>query len=124
MSKQPKIAVLKTNPNDVFSDYKKLMHLAEYQKALKKQYETIIKLNLSWTLYYPACSTEPWQLDAVLRTMQADGYMGGHIDRYKKIIPVEHRTVVTDVMEGARQNKWLPILPKRPYSRYMSLNAK
>ncbi|MBW2964388.1 DUF362 domain-containing protein [Candidatus Woesearchaeota archaeon] len=105
MSKEkPKIAVLKTTPQTVVQDYSRLMHLAEYQKAIRKEHETILKLNLSWSMYYPACSTEPWQLEGVLKTLVDDGYQNIH--------PVENRTVVTDVWKGARGNKWLPVLKK------------
>jgi len=99
-----KVAALKTSPRTVVNDYGKLMRLASYKKAIKKQKETILKLNLSWSLYYPACSTEPWQLEGVLKTLLDDGY--------KKIHPVENRTVVTDVWKGAKGNKWLPVLKK------------
>lgn len=102
--KNSKVAVIKTQPNRVLEDYARVMKLAEYDKALPKQYETILKLNLSWSLYYPACSTEPWQLDGVLKTMTADGY--------KKIHPVENKTVVTKPWKGAKGNKWLPVLEK------------
>jgi uncharacterized protein (DUF362 family) len=64
----------------------------------------VLKINLSWSLYYPACSTEPWQLEGVLKTLVGDGY--------KNIHPVENRTVVTDVWKGAKGNKWLPVLKK------------
>lgn len=100
--KRPIVSVLKTSPNTILDDYYKLMHLAEYEKHMPKDIATILKLNLSWTLYYPACSTQPWQLEGVLRTMMQDGY--------KDIIPVENKTVVTKPVKGARLNKWLPIL--------------
>lgn len=103
---KPKVAVLKTSPNTVLEDYRRLMHLAEYEKILPKDRETIIKLNLSWSLYFPASSTEPWQLEGVLKTLVEDGY-----DR-SKILPVENRTVVTDPWKGARLNGWLPVLEK------------
>ncbi len=98
------VAVLKTNPQTVLQDYTKLMHLAEYEKFLQKKYETILKLNLSWSLYYPACSTEPWQLDGVLKTLIEDGY--------KNLHAVENKTVVTKPWKGAEGNKWLPVLQK------------
>ncbi len=102
--KNSKVAVIKTQPNRVIEDYARVMKLAEYEKFLPKQYETILKLNLSWSLYYPACSTEPWQLDGVLKTMTEDGY--------KKIHPVENKTVVTKPWKGAKGNKWLGVLEK------------
>jgi len=99
-----KVVVLKTNPRNVIEDYQKLMDVAEYKKFVPKNKETIIKLNLSWSLYYPACSTEPWQLDAVLKKFTNDGY--------KKLYVVENKTVVTDPWKGALLNKWLPIIEK------------
>jgi len=101
---KPIISVLKTTPKTVLKDYSKLMHLAEYKKFLPKNKELLLKLNLSWSLYYPACSTEPWQLEGVLKTLINDGY--------KKIHAVENKTVVTKPWKGAKGNKWLPILKK------------
>lgn len=102
--KKPVVSIIKTSPKTYMKDYAKLMRSAGYKKEIKKRYETLIKLNLSWSLFYPACSTPPWQLDAVLNTLKKDGY--------KKIIPVENKTVVTNPWKGARQNKWLPIIEK------------
>jgi len=101
---KPIVSVVKTTPKNVLEDYNKLMHLAKYQKFLPKDKELILKLNLSWSLYYPACSTEPWQLEGVLKTLIDDGY--------KKIHAVENKTVVTKPWKGAKGNKWLPVLKK------------
>jgi uncharacterized protein (DUF362 family) len=99
-----KVAILKTSPRTAIEDYNRLMYLAEYDKFLSKENKTIIKLNLSWSLYYPACSTSPWQLEGVLKTLRDDSY--------KDIIAVENQTVVTHPWKGAYYNKWLPILNK------------
>jgi uncharacterized protein (DUF362 family) len=101
---KPIVSVLKTSPDKVISDYSKLMNLADYKKVISKDVNTILKLNLSWSLYYPACSTEPWQLEGVLKTLQEDGF------KNKKTIAVENQTVVTSPWKGAYGNKWLPIL--------------
>jgi uncharacterized protein (DUF362 family) len=100
----PKVAVSKTSPTTVIEDYGRLMHLAEHERFLPKENKTIIKLNLSWTWFYPACSTPPWQLEGVLRTLREDGY--------KDIVAVENQTVVTHPWKGAYYNKWLPVLKK------------
>ena len=100
--KTSKIAILKTTPKTILDDYKKLMNLAEYKKTLPKSSKTIIKINLSWSLYYPSCSTPPWQLDAVLKTLKDD--------KYKDILPVENQTVVTHPWKGAYLNKWLQVM--------------
>ncbi len=99
-----KVAVLKTSPSTVLEDYSKLMDLAEYKKFVKKENETILKLNLSWSLYYPACSTQPWQLDGVLKKLVNDESKGLHA--------VENETVVTDLIKGVKQNKWANILKR------------
>jgi len=104
MPKSSRVVVLKTSPKTVLDDYSRLLHTAQYDRFISKQHETILKLNLSWSLYYPACSTEPWQLEGVLRTMITDGYSGLH--------PVENKTVVTKPWKGAEGNKWLGVLDK------------
>ena len=98
------VVVLKTTPKTVLEDYSKLMLTANYQEYLPKNKKTIIKLNLSWSLYFPACSTEPWQLEGVLKTLREDGYTD--------IVAMENKTVVTNPRKGAHQNKWLNILNK------------
>jgi len=99
-----KVVVLKTSPQTVISDYSKLLRLAEYQNHISKNQDTVIKLNLSWTLYYPACSSQPWQLEGVVKTLLEDGF------RREKVFPLENKTVVTDPLEGAVNNLWSPIL--------------
>ena len=84
------VAVLRTRPDTVVEDYGRLLRLARYQSALPRDGELLVKLNLSWTKYFPACSTQPWQLDGVVRALLEDGY------RPERIHPVENKTVVTN----------------------------
>lgn len=97
-----KVAVLKTRPETVIQDYKTLLELIEYDKILEKKKEVLLKLNLSWSLYFPSCSTQPWQLDGVLDVLTKD----------YRILPVENKTVVTDPQKGIEKNKWLSIFKK------------
>ncbi len=99
-----RVGILRTSPESVVKDYPKLMRVVEYESFLDKNVKTILKLNLSWTLFFPACSTPPWQLEGVLRTLKED--------RYNDILAVENQTVVTHPWKGAYYNKWLPILKK------------
>ena len=103
---RPKVAVLRTLPRSVVNDFQRVMHLAEYENVLRKDIPTLIKLNLSWTKYFPSCSSEPWQVEGVVRTLLEDGF------QKEKLIPVENKTVVTNPVKGARNNKWAPILEK------------
>ncbi len=101
-----KVVVLKTTPENVLNDYRKLMHLAQYQQVISRDIPTVLKLNLSWSTYYPACSSPPWQFEGVVRTMLEDGFTP------ERILPAENKTVVTDTRKGARSNRWLGILKK------------
>ena len=100
----PRVAVLKTSPETVLDDYGELMHMVGYRDFLPAEYETIIKLNLSWTKYFPSCSSQPWQLEGVVRTLLRDGWEPA------KLLPVENKTVVTKPVLGARNNRWMPVL--------------
>ena len=98
------VAVVRTRPETVIEDYGRVMRLVKYDQTLPRDQDLILKLNLSWTKYFPACSSQPWQVDGILTTLLADGY-----DR-RRILPVENKTVVTNPIEGCRNNKWLPVL--------------
>ena len=99
-----KVAILKTSPGTVIGDYNLLIHLADCDNFLLNENRLIIKLNLSWSLYYPACSTSPWQLEGVLNALWDESY--------KDIVAVENQTEVTHPKKGAYYNKWLTILNK------------
>ena len=95
-----KVAVLKTTPESVVEDYGKLMRMAGYQDVVKKDKDTILKVNISWHVYYPACSTSPWQYDGVINTLKEDGY------DLKKVFPGHNRTVVVDDKLGIKNNNY------------------
>ncbi|HET7089888.1 MAG TPA: DUF362 domain-containing protein [Anaerolineae bacterium] len=90
------VAAIKTEPGTVLEDYRKVMELAGYREALPAGNTTLLKINISWQTWYPACSTAPWQLEGVIRTLQAGGYplVGAHND-----------TVVVDTADGEVNNK-------------------
>jgi len=96
--------VIRTSPGSVLDDYRKLIELAGAEGVISKEVGTVIKLNLSWTLFYPACSTAPWQLEGLLRTLRLKGY--------EDLTAVENQTVVTHPWKGAYNNKWLPVLER------------
>ncbi len=92
-----KVAVLRTSPETVLDDIGRLMRLADYQQALPKDAPTLLKVNISWQQWYPACSTTPWQLEGVIRTLLEDGY--------SDITAAHNRTVVVDAYVGEEHNK-------------------
>ena len=58
-----RVAVVRTRPQTVLADYARVMDLAGYRDTLRRDGDTLIKLNLSWTKYFPSCSSQPWQVD-------------------------------------------------------------
>jgi len=121
------VAVLKTTPETVLEDITCVMELGGFEKALPKDVQTGLKINISWQTWYPACSSTPWQIEGVIRTLQDAGY--------KDIVGVHNDTVVVDTSDGERNNKhkyvtdkydipclylynedfeWVEYIPKRP----------
>ena len=49
-----RVAVVRTSPHTVLEDYARVMDLAGYRDTLTQDRDTLIKLNLSWTKYFPA----------------------------------------------------------------------
>jgi uncharacterized protein (DUF362 family) len=96
----------KTSPESVLEDYQHLIHRAEIEKFVSKEKDSLIKLNLSWTKYFPSCSSQPWQLEGVLSALLNKGYLKS------RLYPVENKTVVTHPVKGAENNLWTPVLDK------------
>jgi uncharacterized protein (DUF362 family) len=103
---QSRVAVLRTRPETVLDDYRTLMTMAGWETFLPRDRDTLIKLNLSWTKYFPACSSQPWQLEGVVRTLVQAGFPK------ERLFPIENKTVVTNPRKGARNNRWLPVIEK------------
>ena len=99
-----KVALLKTRPESVRSDYHELLNLAGYQDVIAKDADTGLKINISWHFFFPASSTTPWQLDGVIGAMLADGY------KKELIHGCHNRTVVIDSHLGERENKQLNVI--------------
>lgn len=103
-STRSRVAVLRTRPETVLEDYGRLMELAGMTDALPADKETLLKVNQSWQTWYPACSTAPWQLEGVVRTLLAAGY--------RNIIAAHNNTVVVDAYVGELNNKQLYVTQK------------
>jgi len=91
-----KVAMVRTRPESVVDDYARLMELVGYREILPPDLTTLLKINISWQTWYPACSTTPWQLEGVIRTLQGDGY---------DLVGVHNDTVVVDTGDGESNNK-------------------
>jgi uncharacterized protein (DUF362 family) len=125
--KASKVAVVYTRPDRVLEDIDRVLKLADYQRHMPAGPATLLKINISWQHFYPACSTTPWQLDGAIRALRGMGY--------ENLIPAQNGTVVVDSREGELKNKhgavlqrhglqsvhlnepdvpWVPFVPKRP----------
>jgi len=96
--------VIKTSPAAVLDDIGKAMRAAGSAELLSSEIRTGLKINISWQVYYPGCSTTPWQLDGVTRTLLEAGH------RPENLIGIQSRTVVVDSRVGEIKNKHLPVL--------------
>lgn len=94
-----KVAILRTSPETVVDDYGRLMRLLQYQENLPKEKETLLKINISWQIWYPGCSTPPWQLEGVIKTLLDDGYPR------ESLIAAQNRTVVVSAYLGEINNR-------------------
>jgi uncharacterized protein (DUF362 family) len=101
-----KVAVVRTRPTTVWQDVGRAMQLAEYDQHLPEAHRTGLKINVSWQVYYPGCSTTPWQLEGVIRRLLADGYEAD------ALLGIHNRTVVVDSKVGELANKHAPVLRK------------
>ena len=101
-----KVAVLRTDTQKVFADLHKLMNLVDYQKSLSSENATALKINISWHYFFPACSTNPWQLEGVIRALLKDGYAK------KKLYACHNKTVVVSAKRGERANKHKYVVDK------------
>ena len=93
-----KVAVLKTSPDTVLEDYHKLLKSIDYLDFLDKSQDVLLKINVSWHHWYPACSTTPWQLDGVIRSLLKDGYSKD------QLVSTHNRTVVVSDVKGEKKN--------------------
>jgi uncharacterized protein (DUF362 family) len=100
-----KVAVLRTSPETVVQDYARLMDLAGYRQTLPFDKQTCLRINISWHVYMPACSTTPWQMHGVIDKLKSDGY-----DVSKNLIAAQNDTVVVSCREGTVTNHLGPVL--------------
>ncbi len=98
------VTLIQTRPESVVGDVGDAMRRAGYREHLDPSAETALKINISWQHWYPACSTTPWQLDGVIRTLLDDDFPA------TSLFGAQNRTVVVDAHVGERANKHLPVL--------------
>ncbi len=101
-----RVAAVWTRPETVLDDIQRVMELAGYTQALPAGIDTLLKINISWHHYYPACSTTAWQLDGVTQAMREAGW------RPEQLIPAQNATVVVDPKVGSVNNHLVSVADK------------
>ena len=104
MSARAKVAVLRTKPESVLEDYRRLLKLGEADKFLAPGKTTILKDNISWHYPMPSANTTPWQLEGTI--------LGLHDLGYNDLSCVQNKTVVIDTYKGEDLNQYVPIFRK------------
>lgn len=98
------VAVIKTSPGTILDDIERCLKLARIEEFLPKEFPTILKVNISWHFWFPACSTTPWQLNGVTTALKKMNY--------KNLIPAQNRTVVINPKLGAENNHLNSVMRK------------
>ncbi len=111
---KPKVAVLRTKPETVLDDYRRLCELAGLKDALDPSATTILKDNISWHLMYPGSNTTPWQLEGTILALKDAGF--------DDLVDVHNKTVVTIADLGDRYNKFGPVLEKYEVPKKYNFN--
>jgi uncharacterized protein (DUF362 family) len=114
MSTFAKVTVLRTQPETVIEDYRRLFDLVEVRQALDPNSVTILKDNISWHFPFPGANTTPWQLEGTALALHAAGY--------HDLVCVQNKTVVTDAFKGEDLNGYVPIF--REYDIPVLFNFK
>jgi uncharacterized protein (DUF362 family) len=96
-----KVAVLRTQPDTILSDYQRLFELAGGASALAANTTTILKDNISWHFPMPAANTTPWQLEGAILALQQAGF--------NDLVCVQNQTVLTNAFKGEDLNGYVPI---------------
>jgi len=114
MSKS-KVAVIKATPNTVVDDVMKVMKLAGAPDVIKATADVALKINITWHLYMPACSTTPWQLEGAIRQLDEQGF------KRSQMFGTHNDTVVVNARTGEPNNHLTKVLDQYGIQR-MHLN--
>ncbi|KPK64653.1 iron-sulfur cluster-binding protein [candidate division WOR_3 bacterium SM23_42] len=98
------VVAIKTQPKTALNDIERALKMAGVQNHLRKSIPTIMKVNITWHFYFPACSTTPWQFDGAVSSLKKFGY--------QDLIPAQNRTVVINPRRGAENNHLESVMRK------------
>ncbi len=70
----PTVAVVATTPETAVAEMGRAKGLTGISQFLSPEIKTVLKVNISWQHWYPACSTTPWQIEGVTKALEALGH--------------------------------------------------
>jgi uncharacterized protein (DUF362 family) len=103
MSKS-KVSVVKTRPETILADLRRLCELAGMRDSLQAGTTTILKDNISWHYPFPGANTTPWQLEGTIQALRGEGW--------SDLVCVQNKTVVTNAFKGEDLNHYVPIFKR------------
>lgn len=98
------VSVVKTRPETILDDIGELMTVANYRSALPGDLATILKTSISRQTWYPAASSNPWQIEGIIRQLQND--------KYQRLVAAQNDTVGVDVYTAERNTKHKYVVDK------------
>jgi len=96
-----RVAILRTRPESVVKDYRRLCELGGLKGALDASATTILKDNITWHFVFPGVNTTPWQLEGTILGLQDAGH--------RDLVAVHNHTVVTIPERGEEELKFTPL---------------
>ena len=93
------VAILRTKPETVIEDYRRLCEMAGLKNGLDSSATTILKDNITWHNVFPGVNTTPWQLEGTIEGLKESGF--------SDLVTVHNHTVVTLPEKGEKDLKML-----------------
>lgn len=111
-----KVAVLKTDPQNVLNDIEKLFYLLNFEKIFDKKIPIVLKDNVSWHYPFLSANTTPWQLEGCIISLKKMGY--------GEILALHNETVVTRSKKGQKLLRLKKVYEKYGIKEYENFNKE
>lgn len=111
-----KVAVLKTNPENVLRDIEKIFDLLNFKDLFDPSQPIVLKDNISWHYPFLSANTTPWQLEGVILSLKKLGF--------EEILALHNETVVTRSKKGQRLMRLRNVYQKYGVKEFDNFNKK
>lgn len=111
-----KVAVLKTNPENVLKDIEKIFNLLNFKDLFNPSHPIVLKDNISWHYPFLSANTTPWQLEGTILSLKKLGF--------EEILALHNETVVTRSKKGQKLMRLRNVYQKYGIKEYDNFNKK